>query len=111
MKIDLFLSFSQIGALIYAFNQLDPNPKIYNRDHKCARAILDFTFAKVKGKYDKLSQKTSLQRKGKKYKFPLEYFEADKLDFFLSIMASFPMNEYDKNVITYIKGFLNQKLA
>lgn len=112
MKIILHLSLKQLGSLVYVFDKLTKEPYAgTSREIKVSRSILDKVILAFRTKHFVESQKSPLQTRKKKYKFSLEIFEADKLEIFVSLMTGFPLSEYDRNVINFIKDNLNQQLA
>lgn len=109
-KVDLKLSHQQLGALVFSFNSINTIP-VNNREVKVARSVLDKVILKFRKKHLETQQMMTLFSKKKPIKFTLEYYEAHYLESFVTIMDNFPMCEYDKNVLRFIKNGLNQKLA
>ncbi len=109
-KITLKLSPQQLGALVHSFNAVGHIP-IDNREVKVARSILDKVIVKLKKKHVEIAWNQTLFSKKKKTTLSLEFYEAHYLEYFVSIFDSFPMSDYDRNVIRYIRNDLNQKLA
>jgi hypothetical protein len=109
-KIDLKLSESQLGVLVYSFGTLSTETPS-QKEVRMARSILDKTAIKFKKKYIEISHQSNLFNKTKKHKFTLEYFEAYHLESFAELMYTHPLSDYDRNVIGFIKNTLNQKLA
>ncbi len=112
MPIELKLSKSQLNTLVFTFNSLSNIPT-NSRDVKVARSILDKLVLKFRKKYLEVESQPTFftKKKVKKYTFSLEYHEAHYLENFVTIMDAFPMNEYDRNVLRFIKTGLNQQLA
>ncbi|SDX10671.1 hypothetical protein [Flavobacterium degerlachei] len=110
MKIPLKLSPQQLGALVHSFNAIGKIP-VNTRDVRVARSILDKVIVKLKKKHIEIDWNQTLFSKKKKTTLTLEYYEAHYLEYFVTIVDNYPMSEYDRNVIRYIKNDLNQKLA
>jgi hypothetical protein len=110
MKIDLKLSPQQLDALVFSFKSIDTIP-VNDREVKVARSVLDKVILKFRKKHLETKQMMTLFTKKKKLSFSLEYHEAHYLERFVTIMDSFAMSEYDRNVLRFIKSGLNQKLA
>ncbi len=109
MKIDVKISSQQLNTLVFAFNTI-PNIPVNNKEQKLAASILDKVAIKFKKKHLETSAALNLFAKKKKYNFSLEYYEAYFLEYFVALMESYPMNEYDRNVLRMIKSRLNQQL-
>jgi len=110
MKIPLKLSPHQLGVLVHSFNALAQMPA-KDREVKVARSILDKVVVKLKKKYVEIDWNQTLFSQKKKTNLTLEFYEAHYLEQFVTIIDAFPMSEYDRNVIRYIRSNLNQKLA
>lgn len=110
MKIPLKLSPQQLGVLVHSFNALPHLPN-KERDVKVARSILDKVVVKLKKKYVEIDYNQTLFSKKKKTNLTLEFYEAHYLEQFTVIIDDFPMSDYDRNVIRYIRHNLNQQLA
>lgn len=110
MKINLKLSHQQLNALVFHFNSLTRVP-LKNRDVKVARSVLDKVVLKMRKKHLETQDAPTLFSKPKKVSFGLEYFEAHFLEQFITIAEQFPMNEYDRNVLRFVKSNLNQQLS
>lgn len=110
MKITLKMSLRQLGSLVYSFNSIAKIPA-NKREIKVARSILDKVVIKIKKKHIEEEYKSTLFTQKKKINFSFEFAEAHYLEYFLAIVEEFPMNEYDHNVIRFIRSELNQKLA
>lgn len=111
MKVNLKISPQQLNALVFHFPK-PPHASTKVRDIRVARSVLD----KVILKFQKKHLETQLQASDfftqpKKVSFSLEYFEAHYLEKFIEVVETFPMNDYDRNVLRLIKSNLNQKLA
>ena len=110
MKIPLKLSSNQLGVLVHSFNALPHLPN-KERDVKVARSILDKVAIKLKKKYVEIDHNKTLFSKEKKINLSIEFYEAHYLEQFTIIIDDYPMSEYDRNVIRFIRNNLNQKLA
>ena len=109
-KIPLKISLLQLGALVHSFNAISTLP-INSREVKVARSILDKVVIKLKKKHIEEDYKANLFTKKKKINFSFEFYEAHYLENFIAIVDVFPMNDYDRNVLRFIRSELNQKLA
>jgi hypothetical protein len=110
MKIALKLSLMQLGALVYSFNAIAKIP-VTDRNKKVARSILDKVVIKIKKKHVEEDYKATLFTQKKKITFTLEFYEAHYLEYYLIIVDDYAMNDYDKNVLRFIRNNLNQKLT
>jgi len=112
MKVNLKLSPMQINALVHHFPKPPYAPE-KNREIKVARSVLEKVILKFEKKELEIRrQKVDLfTKKPKKVSFGLEYYEAHYLEKFIEAVETFPMNDYDRNVLRMIKSNLNQQLA
>lgn len=110
MKIALKLSLQQLGSLVYSFNHIAKIP-ITDRKVKVARSCLDKIVIKLKKKHAEEDYKSNLFTPKKKINFSLEFHEAHYLENYLVIVDEYAMNDYDRNVLRFIRNDLNQKLA
>lgn len=110
-KIDLKLTARQLNSLAYTFNFIGyVYPK--TRDEKVMKSILDDLILKIKKKnLDVESSVNNLFTKPKTSKFTFKYYEADCLEKYLIFCEKQVLNEYDRNVVLFIKNKLNQQLA
>lgn len=109
LKAELKLSNRQLNSLVYSFNMITNLP-VSDREQRVARSVLDKTVLRFRKKYLEVQQTAPTFSK-KKYKFTLEYHEAHHLEQFILIAEQTAMNEYDHNVMHFIKSTLNQQLA
>jgi hypothetical protein len=110
MKIALKLSLEQLGSLVFSFNHIAKIP-LTERKVKVARSCLDEIVIKLKKKHVEEAYKKTLFSPKKKLAFSLKYHEAHYLENYLVIVDEYAMNEYDRNVLRFIRNDLNQKLA
>jgi len=111
MKVNLKISPQQLNALVHQFPKPPYTPE-KSREIKVARSVLDKVIVKFEKKQIEQNRQTAtLFTKQKKMSFSLEYFEAHFLEKFIEAVEGFPMSEYDRNVLRYIKATLSQKLA
>ncbi len=111
MKTALKLSIKQIGVVVFAYESFVKQHHTKTREAKVARSILDKTIIRLKKKLLDQTFAPQLFQKPKKFNFSLEIFEAHYLEQFVMLMENYPMSEYDKNVLMFIKSNLNQQLA
>lgn len=109
-KIKLKVSEKQISALVHSFNQ-SPKTPARERIAKVAKSVLDKVVLKIKTKQLQVQQNSTLFTSKEKHNISLELVEAHFLEQFLVAMGSFPMCEYDRNVLNQIASTLNQQLA
>jgi hypothetical protein len=113
MSIKLQLSKLQLGSLVYCLQQL-PKIPAQTRQTKVAISVLSDLSQKFEKKMVTESYKPPTlftKKKVKKISFTLKIFEAHYLEVYVNMMESHPLNEYDRNVLLYIKSNLNQALA
>lgn len=113
MAIKLELSQRQLGSVVYCLQQL-PKVNTNNRDTKVAKSVLSELALKFEKKNLEQSYKEHnlfTKKKVKKINFTLKMVEAHFLEMYAQMMETFPLNEYDRNVLLYLKNNLNQKLA
>jgi hypothetical protein len=110
MKVDLKLSLDQLGSLVFSFNHIAKMP-LTDRKVKVARSCLDDIVIKLKKKHVEEAYKKTLFAPKKKHTFSLKYHEAHYLEYYLIIVDDYAMNDYDRNVLRFIRNNLNQKLA
>jgi len=110
MKVPLKLSLQQLESLVFSFNHIAKIP-ITDRSVKVARSCLDEIVIKLKKKHVEEAYKKTLFSPKKKHSFSLKYHEAHFLEYYLIIVDDFAMNEYDRNVLRFIRHNLNQQLA
>lgn len=113
MQIKLELSHRQLGSVVYCLQQL-PKVNTETRDTKVAKSVLSDLALKFEKKNLEQSYKAHdlfTKKKVKKINFTLKMVEAHFLEIYVQMMESFPLNEYDRNVLLYLKNNLNQKLA
>ena len=112
MSLELHLSAKQLGVLVFHFNALEKEP-MHSRQGKVARSILDKLILKFRKKYLDVVNLPAKTNKGKikKYKFSIDYHDGHYLETFIDIALNFAMNEYDRNVLNFIKSNLNQQLV
>lgn len=110
MKIPIKISLQQLGSLVYSFNHIVAIP-VTDREEKVRRSCLDPIIIKLKKKHVDEAYKANIFTPKKKLSFSMEFHEAHYLEKFLIIIDEFPLNEYDRNVLRFIRHDLNQKLA
>ena len=113
MAIKLELSNLQLGSVVYCLKQL-PHVSEENRNTKVAKSVLSDLALKFEKKILEQSYKPPTlftKKKVKKISFTLKIVEAHYLEMYAQMMENFPLNEYDRNVLLYLKNNLNQKLA
>jgi hypothetical protein len=110
-KIEIQLTARQLNTLVYCFNFINyVYPK--TRNEKVMKSILDEIILKIKKKHLEIeSSSNTLFNKPKKPKFTFKYYEANCLEQFLLMAEDYSLNDYDRNVILFIKNKLNQQLA
>ena len=106
----LSLSSRQLNTLVFSFTILEKMPAV-TKDERAARSVLDKLVLKIRKRYLDINANTSIFKKTKKYSFGFEYHEAYHLEQFVVTIENVPMNEYDHNVLHFIKSTLNQQLA
>lgn len=109
-KITLKISLPQLGAIVHSFNHIVKIP-LTDRSTKVSRSCLDKIVIKLKKKHIEEDYKKTLFSPKKKISFSMEIHEAHFLELFLIIVDDFAMSEYDRNVLRYIRGSLNQQLT
>lgn len=109
-KIPLKLSLQQLESLVFSFNHIAKIP-LTDRKVKVARSCLDEIVIKLKKKHVEEAYKKTLFSQKKKLAFSLKYHEAHYLEYYLIIVDDYAMNEYDRNVLRFIRNNLNQQLA
>jgi hypothetical protein len=110
MKVAIKISLQQLGSLVYSFNHIAKLP-VTDREEKVRRSCLDKIVIKLKKKHVEEAYKATLFLPKKKLNFTMEFHEAYFLEKFLTIIDDFPLNEYDRNVLRFIRHDLNQKTA
>lgn len=112
MKITLKLSAKQLGAFVFQSNCINAQP-VNHREIKVARSVIDKVLLKLRKKHLDVQGLPCKNRKLQiiKYTFSFEYHEAHFLEKCCDVLLTFPMNEYDRNVLNLIKDNLNQQLA
>lgn len=110
MKIALKISLKQLESLVYSFNHIAKLP-VTDREAKVRRSCLDRIVIKLKKKHVEEAYKSTIFSKPTKHSISMEFHEAHYLEKFLIIVDEFPLNEYDRNVLRFIRHDLNQKLA
>jgi hypothetical protein len=110
MKITLKISEKQLGALVFSFNEI-PKVPVKERTAKVAKSVLDKVALKLKKRQLEVQSNTNLFNTKKKCSFSLELVEAHFLEQFITVMDSYPMNDYDRNALRQIASTLNQQLA
>jgi hypothetical protein len=110
MKVAIKISLQQLGSLVYSFNHIAKIP-VTDQEEKVRRSCLDPIIIKLKKKHVEEAYKSNLFTPKKKLAFSMEFHEAYYLEKFLIIIDEFPLNEYDRNVLRFIRHELNQKLA
>lgn len=110
MKVKLKISAKQISALVYCLDQVSKAP-VKGRIAKVAKSVLDKVIVKIKTKQLQVQLKPNYFSSKVKFDFSLELVEAHFLEQYLISMTTYPMSDYDKNVINQISATLNQQLA
>jgi len=110
MKVNIKLSPQQLNALVFHFPKPPFTPE-KNREIRVARSVLEKVSLKMQKKQLETKHEATLFSKPKKVSFSLEYFEAHYLEKFIEVAETFPMNDYDRNVLRLIKSSLNQQMA
>lgn len=110
MKVVIKISLQQLGSLVYSFNHIAKIP-VTDREEKVRRSCLDKIVIKLKKKHVEEQYKANIFSQKKKLTFTMEFHEAYFLEKFLIIVDEYAMNEYDKNVLRFIRHDLNQKTA
>jgi len=108
--IKLQLTARQLNTIAYTFNGLKTIHPVTKED-KTARSILLELSLKFQKKNLEVTQKSNLFSDKKKSAFTLKYHEAFYLEYYLNLIQNFPLSEYDRNCVNFIKSTLNQKLA
>ena len=109
-KISLKVSLQQLGSVVHSFNHIAKIP-LTDRNIKVARSCLDKVVIKLKKKHIEEDYKRTLFSPKKKISFSMEFYEAHYLEYYLIIVDDFAMSEYDRNVLRFIRGSLNQQLS
>ncbi|WP_264521181.1 hypothetical protein [Flavobacterium sp. N1994] len=110
-KVQLQLTARQLNSLVYCFNFIN---QVYakSREEKTTKSILDEVILKVKKKHLEVeSSINTIFSKPKVSKFSFKYYEADALEKYVLFAEEQSLNEYDRNVVLFIKSKLNQQLA
>lgn len=108
--IKLSLTKQHIVALAYSFRFFKQLPE-NDRKVKCLQSILIEVKVKVEKKEVVLRNESNLFNKDKRHTVTLKYYEADCLEKYLMIAETYPLSDYDRNVVLMIKNKLNQQLA
>lgn len=110
-KVELQFTPTQLKALVYSFNFIQQYyPK--TRKEKVNKSILIELVVKIEKKHcETKGALNTLFSKPKKSKLTLKYYEADCLEQYLLLAVNQPLNEYDRNAISYFITKLNQQLA
>lgn len=108
-NIALNLSVKQISVLISRFAIIEKNPKPNTIEAKVARYVLDQVMDKMRKKADSKTKKLFLADRCAKLKISLELHEAYYLEKFADLVVSYPISEYDHNVLNFIKSVINKQ--
>ena len=108
--IKIQLSARQLNTIAFSFNYLKSIHPVSPSD-KTARSILLELSLKFQKKNLEIVQKQTLFSNKIKTNFTLKYHEAFYLEYFLNLITNLATNEYDRNVINFVKSNLNQKLV
>lgn len=108
--IKLSLTKQHINSLAYSFRFFKQLPE-NERAVKCLQSILIEVKIKVEKKEVVLRNETNLFNKDKRHTISLKYYEADCLEKYLMIAETYPLSDYDRNVVLMIKSKINQQLA
>ncbi|MDQ8012018.1 MAG: hypothetical protein REI96_06200 [Flavobacterium nitrogenifigens] len=109
-KVKIKVSEKQISALVHSFNQAPKKP-VKERIARVAKSVLDKVILKIKTRQLQVQQKATLFSSKEKHSISLDLVEAHFLEQFLVSMVSFPMSDYDRNVLNQITATINQQLA